>query len=133
MYFHCAGTHSNLGGGMDAKSGVFTAPYAGSYMFMVHACTHDMNKALMTIRRNGNQVASFYDQNHESNHKNSMVGQSVVVELGQGDKIQVYMYTHTGIMDKRSNWLTHFIGVFLRPKDFMKETEDLALTNGHQS
>ena len=30
-----------------------------------------------------------------------MVGQSVVVELGQGDKVQVYMYTHTGIMDKR--------------------------------
>ena len=47
------------------------------------------------------QVASFYDQNHDSNHKNSMVGQSVVVELGQGDKVQVYMYTHTGIMDKR--------------------------------
>ena len=70
-----------MGGGMDAKSGVFTTPYAGSYLFIVHACTHDMSKALMTIRRNGNQVASFYDQNHESNHKNSMVGQSVILEL----------------------------------------------------
>ena len=66
---------------MDAKSGVFTSPFAGAYLFIVHACTHDMNKRLMTIRRNGNQVASFYDQNHDSNHKNSMVGQSVILEL----------------------------------------------------
>ena len=66
---------------MDAKSGVFTSPFAGAYLFIVHACTHDMNKGLMTIRRNGNQVASFYDQNHDSNHKNSMVGQSVILEV----------------------------------------------------
>ena len=70
-----------MGGAMDAKSGVFTSPFAGAYLFIVHACTHDMNKGLMTIRRNGNQVASFYDQNHDSNHKNSMVGQSVILEL----------------------------------------------------
>lgn len=80
-------------------------------------------------------MASFYDQNHDSNHKNSMVGQSVVVELGEGDRVQVYMYTHTGIMDKRSNWLTHFVGVFLRPKDFMKDPDSasgsIALANGH--
>ena len=63
-----------------------------------------------------------------------MVGQSVVVELSQGDKVQIYMFTHTGLMDKRSNWLTHFIGVFLRPKDFMKDTESgpqIAIANGH--
>ena len=47
-----------------------------------------------------------------------------------GDKIQVYMYTHTGIMDKRSNWLTHFVGMFIRPKDFMKDTET-EMVNGH--
>ena len=41
---------------MDAKSGVFTAPAAGSYLFTIHACTHDMHKALLSIRHNGNQV-----------------------------------------------------------------------------
>ena len=50
------GLHCNLGGGMDAKSGVFTAPVAGSYLFTIHACTHDMHKALLSIRHNGNQV-----------------------------------------------------------------------------
>ena len=62
-----------------------------------------------------------------------MAGQSIVAELAEGDRVQVgisisisisivlqvYMYTHTGLMDKKSNWFTHFIGMFLRPKDFM--------------
>merc|ERR1712110_1353678 len=122
-YLTFTGTKTNLGGGMDAKSGVFTAPMSGAYMFTIHVCTHDMKKGLLSLRCNGNEVASFYDQNHDSNHKNSMVGQSVVVELGQGDKIQIYMFTPTGIMDKRSNWLTHFVGMFLRPKDFMVGVE----------
>merc|ERR1719435_165512 len=123
-YLTFSGTRNNLGGGMDPKSGVFTVPMAGAYMFTIHICTHDMKKGLLSLRCNGNELASFYDQNHDSNHKNSMVGQSVVVELAEGDKVQVYMYTHTGIMDKRSNWLTHFVGVFLRPKDFMLNLDD---------
>eukprot|EP00092_Neocalanus_flemingeri_P063548 GFUD01076924.1.p1 GENE.GFUD01076924.1~~GFUD01076924.1.p1 ORF type:complete len:473 (+),score=180.94 GFUD01076924.1:88-1506(+) len=131
-YLTFTGTRSNLGGGMDAKSGVFTAPMAGAYMFTIHICIHDMKKGLLSLRCNGNELASFYDQNHDSNHKNSMVGQSVVADLSQGDKVQVYMYTHTGMMDKRSNWFTHFIGMFLRPKDFMLGLENgLEVTNGH--
>merc|ERR1719342_2010540 len=133
-YLTFNGTKTNLGGGMDAKSGVFTVPQAGAYMFTIHICTHDMKKGLLSLRCNGNELASFYDQNHDSNHKNSMAGQSIVAELVKGDKIQIYMYTHTGIMDKRSNWLTHFIGVFLRPKDFMVGLEcsldTPAITNG---
>jgi hypothetical protein len=74
---------------MDAKSGIFTAPLAGAYCFLIHVCTHDMKKALMTLRRNGHEVASFYDQNHESNHKNSMAGQAVLLDLEVGDKVQV--------------------------------------------
>ena len=46
---------------MDAKSGVFTAPAAGSYLFTIHACTHDMHKALLSIRHNGNQVIERID------------------------------------------------------------------------
>ena len=49
----------------------------------------------LSFRCNGNEVASFYDQNHESNHKNSMVGQSVLLELKQGDKIQVSIWPIT--------------------------------------
>jgi len=120
-YLTFSGTRNNLGGGMDPKSGVFTVPMAGAYMFTIHICTHDMKKGLLSLRCNGNELASFYDQNHDSNHKNSMASQSIVAELAEGDKVQVYMYTHTGLMDKKSNWFTHFIGMFLRPKDFMQD------------
>ena len=41
------------------------------------------------IGRNVVQVATLFDQNHVDNHKNSMVGQSVLAELEQGDRIQV--------------------------------------------
>ena len=46
-------------------------------------------KLFLRCRLNGNEVASFYDQNHESNHKNSMVGQSTLLNLKIGDKVQV--------------------------------------------
>ena len=55
-YLTFSGTKTNLGGGMDAKSGVFTAPMAGAYMFTIHVCTHDMKKGLLSLRCNGNEV-----------------------------------------------------------------------------
>ena len=61
----------------------------GCYMFAVHLCTYDMKKALAALRRNGVEVATLFDQNHIDNHKNSMVGQNVLMELEQGDRIQV--------------------------------------------
>ena len=145
---------------MDPQSGIFHAPKAGAYMFIVHVCTADMHKALLSIRyyltrtlsyahaflrarfftrtlcyfshsrMNGNEVASFYDQNHESNHKNSMVGQSVLLNLNVNDKVQVYMFTHTGLQDKRSNHLTQFVGIFLRPDKFLEDCEPPTITNG---
>ena len=37
-------------------------------------------------------MATFFDQNHESNHKNSMVGQSIIIEVDVGDKVQVSIH-----------------------------------------
>ena len=39
-----------IGGGLDTKSGIFTAPIAGAYLFIVHVCSADMSKALLAIR-----------------------------------------------------------------------------------
>ena len=49
------------------------------------------------------------------NHKNSMVGQTFVIELSVGDKLQAYMYTFTGLHDKPGNHLTQFTGILLKP------------------
>ena len=36
------------------------------------------------------QVGTLYDQNHNDNHRNSMSGQSLLIELEQGDRVQVH-------------------------------------------
>ena len=55
---------------MDPKSGVFEVPITGVYFFTLHVCTHDLKKALLSIRKNGvTELASLYDQNHSDNHK----------------------------------------------------------------
>ena len=56
------GCSVNAGEAMDAKAGIFTAPFNAAYMFSLHVCTHDLKKALVAIRRNGIEVASIYDQ-----------------------------------------------------------------------
>ena len=105
--------------------------YLSGKYFKAHvSARHFLNSILYRYRLNGNEVASFYDQNHESNHKNSMVGQSVLLNLQINDKVQVYMFTHTGLQDKRSNHLTQFVGIFLRPDKFLEDCEPPTITNG---
>jgi len=120
-YLTFASCPVNSGNAMDPTSGIFTVPITGCYMFSIHVCTHDMKKALVALRRNGVEVATVYDQNHVDNHKNSMAGQSVLMEVAAGDRVQVYLYTFTGLHDKPGNHLTQFMGVLLRPLDTLPE------------
>ena len=62
---------------MDPDTGIFNCPLGGSYMFVFHIATHDNKKALLSIRVNGEEVASVFDQNHKDNHKNSMAGTTI--------------------------------------------------------
>ena len=84
--------------------------FSGCYMFSINVCTQDMKKVLMSIRKNGEEVGTVYDQNHIDNHRNSMAGNTVLVDLVPGDKVQLYMYTFSGLHDKKANHLTQFVG-----------------------
>merc|ERR1712123_355186 len=92
------GTYCNVGGGLDTDTGIFTCPTGGTYMFQFHIATHDNKKALLSIRKNGEEIASIFDQNHEDNHKNSMAGQNIIMDVKRGDEIVVYAYTGTGLV-----------------------------------
>merc|ERR1712142_590020 len=109
------GTYCNVGGGFDADTGIFTAPAGGSYMFMFHIATHDNKKALLSIRKNGEEIASIFDQNHKDNHKNSMAGQNIIINVNRGDEIVVYAYTGTWLADFPMNHYTHWVGILLKP------------------
>ena len=86
-------------------------------LFFLQVCTHDLKKALISLRRNGDEIASIFDQNHVDNHKNSMAGTTLIINLNQGDKVQVYMYTFTGLQDKPGNHLTQFMGFLIKAND----------------
>ena len=45
----------------------------------------------------------------------TMVGQNVLLELVEGDKVQLYVYTSAGITDHKNSHYTQFIGCLLRP------------------
>merc|ERR1711890_114314 len=109
------GTYCNSGGGLDCDTGIFTCPCGGTYMFQFHIATHDNKKALLSIRKNGEEIASIFDQNHKDNHKNSMAGQNIIVDVKRGDEIVVYAYTGTWLADFPMNHYTHWVGLLLKP------------------
>merc|ERR1711994_143366 len=109
------GTYCNVGGGLDIDTGIFTCPCGGTYMFQFHIATHDNKKALLSIRKNGEEVASIFDQNHKDNHKNSMAGQNIIIDVKRGDEIVVYAYTGTWLADFPMNHYTHWVGLLLKP------------------
>merc|ERR1712111_34879 len=122
------GTSVNVGGGMDPDTGIFNAPMGGSYLFVFHIATHDNKKALLSIRLNGEEVASVFDQNHKDNHKNSMAGTTILLQLKKGDEVVVYAYTGTWLADFAMNHYTHWVGLLLKPsveeeESMMKEAE----------
>ena len=111
------GTYCNNGGGFDADTGIFTAPVGGTYLFMFHIATHDNKKALLSVRKNGEEIASIFDQNHKDNHKNSMAGQTIIINVERGDEIVVYAYTGTWLADFPMNHYTHWVGLLLKPNE----------------
>merc|ERR1711970_866200 len=117
------GTYCNVGGGLDTDTGIFTCPTGGTYMFQFHIATHDNKKALLSIRKNGEEVASIFDQNHKDNHKNSMAGQNIILDVKRGDEIVAYAYTGTWLADFPMNHYTHWVGLLLKPSQ--EEAEQL--------
>merc|ERR1712047_128377 len=113
----------NKRGGLDIDTGIFTCPCGGTYMFQFHIATHDNKKALLSIRKNGEEVASIFDQNHKDNHKNSMAGQNIIIDVKRGDEIVVYAYTGTWLADFPMNHYTHWVGLLLKPSQ--EEAEQL--------
>merc|ERR1712172_74761 len=95
----------------------------GTYLFMFHIATHDNKKALLSIRKNGEEIASIFDQNHKDNHKNSMAGQNIIMDVKRGDEIVVYAYTGTWLADFPMNHYTHWVGLLLKPSQ--EEAEQL--------
>ena len=102
---------------LNYRSGVFTVPLSGLYLLTLTVCSQDKRKILISIRRNGEELASLYDQNHGDNNANTMSSQVFMTRLTKSDTVTVYLYTNTGITDRKTNHFTQFSGLLLRPSE----------------
>ncbi len=80
-YLTFTGTTVNIGQAMNPKSGEFVTPEPGLYLFLVTCCTYDMKKCLVSIRKNGKDVANLFDQDGDTNKVHFETSYKIVRKL----------------------------------------------------
>ncbi|XP_045178996.2 complement C1q-like protein 4 [Mercenaria mercenaria] len=78
--------YTNVGGGYDATTGVFTCPTAGLYTFQFHTLAHQDKSSWLELYKNQEYIASIYG--HTVNDFASG-GNSVVLQLTVGDTVYI--------------------------------------------
>ena len=100
----------------------------------VNYTRHQCHKAThYNIKKNGRVITSIFDQNHKDNHKNSMAGQSIVIDCIRGDEIVIYAYTGTWLADFPMNHYTHWVGILLKPDESEVRTFSLTSSLSHNN
>ncbi|CAG0898617.1 unnamed protein product [Darwinula stevensoni] len=104
-------TEVNVGDAMDPNTGIFTAPIAGIYSFSFHYYTDDFG--LVHIRQNELVKAAMYTFYTSDLGEYDVPGQSVVLQLAEGDTVDVYLFF--GKAMSNTDRYVHFVGYLLTP------------------
>ncbi|CAG0904343.1 unnamed protein product [Darwinula stevensoni] len=102
------GTEVNIGNAMDSNSGIFIAPFDGTYAFILHYLTNARTDSV-ELRRNGTILGRSYSRGE--NYR--MSGQSILLDLKRGDRVQVHL--ENGELFSNDNRFVHFVGFLLYP------------------
>jgi len=107
--------NTNLGGGYNATTGVFTAPVAGIYVcsltfYMYYFSSYGAGGELQIIKNGVNQMSVFLEL--DSNADEGSASGTAVLSLNKGD--QVHVQADRGNMYIGGNYLSSFAGFFLR-------------------
>merc|ERR1740123_2302208 len=137
-YVTFTGCNVNIGNGFIPKSGVFSCPEPGLYMFTLTVCTYDGKKCLLILRKNEKDICALIDQDGNENRGKTMISQTCFMELDISDRVQVYAVTGTGFTDTKSSHYTQFSGALLRlapdtikaARQGLREDEELSLAEG---
>lgn len=80
---------SNVGGGYDTTTGIFTAPHSGVYVIMCYLATF-RNEAVAHLALNGSPLVGIpAATSGGSPERYGAAGNSVILQLAQGDKVWV--------------------------------------------
>jgi len=107
---------TNLGGGYNATTGVFTAPVAGQYQFSLTFMLYQMSSSYsyfgeLDVLKNGNMIIRVHANiNQQASHVDSASG-ATVMGLNKGDKVSVVAAVEG--MYIRGISYTYFSGFFL--------------------
>ncbi|CAL1526605.1 unnamed protein product [Lymnaea stagnalis] len=85
---------ANVGGAYDIKTGIFTCPTAGLYVFQFHALSHSSGNMWLELHQNYNYVASIWG--HIDNEY-SAAGNSVILRLAKDDQVFVVAADDTAL------------------------------------
>ena len=111
----------NIGGAMDLKTGVFTAPRNGTYYFIFSALMKFPNNAstecyIYLWGRGTNRASTFFRSN-DSVPVSSTLHASVHLKQGDQVKLKIYVTNHNSkveLWDTDSYHYTHFSGGLLQ-------------------
>ncbi|XP_061187002.1 complement C1q-like protein 4 [Saccostrea echinata] len=86
---------TNIGGGYNSNTGIFTAPVAGMYQFFVNICSYASKTTSYYIVLNGISKVTALSQS--SNHAPYQTGTNMLlVRLEQGDKVWIKRRSGSG-------------------------------------
>ena len=87
--------HSQIGNGLDLKSGIFTAPISGFYSFSFHGQYHfDFDVTAVEILHNGSRVAMIDAFKHSDDHGFSgYLSYSWMLDLKQNDQVRLRVFS----------------------------------------
>ena len=105
------GILTNEGNGYDDRTGVFTCPVAGTYMFVVDCLS--ISQSSLDLKLNKAKVASLYVKVKNEKHPRPylQISRTVVLKLKVGDHVKVV----SGGIDEfiHNNYYSGFTGTFL--------------------
>ncbi|KAI2667746.1 Complement C1q-like protein 4 [Labeo rohita] len=102
---------SNIGGGYDSNTGVFTAPVKGAYYFKFYGHCHGGTTMAVSLLKNGQTQCSLHSWKPTSN---SNASNGVVLTLETGDQIYTQLWPNTWVYDDPASY-TSFGGFLIFP------------------
>lgn len=99
----------NNGNGLDATTGIFTAPKAGTYLFTFHAEMDPREDQWVFMKLNGQtKTRIFNEDNTTGNSIQRTSAMSIILSLNANDKVGVYLQAGT------LRQYSYFSGVLVR-------------------
>lgn len=100
---------TNDGNGYDDRTGIFTCPVAGTYMFVVDSLSHP--RIWLELKVNRKVVGKLHVSPHQKGNPLVQISRTVIVKLWPGDHVKVENKENNGIV--YSDMYSGFTGFLL--------------------